>query len=145
MSKPDKHDIQKLGEYLVAAESCKRGWKVGILSGALPNFDILIYNPELDRQVAVEIKTQQTSRKMTPPTGCFTKSPERTKHPIVFVVINIEVNRSRFFIIPPGEIKKRQITGTDDSYPRWKGTYWINREDYIEFEDKWALLWEEET
>jgi len=141
--KPDKHDIQKIGEYLVAAELHKKGFKVGILSGTLKDFDILVHDPKLNKHVGVEARTQQTSRKMTPPTGCFTKPPERTNYPIIFVIVNFEVDGKRFFIIPSDVIRKRQITGTDDNYPKWKGTYWINRDDYVEFENRWDLLWEE--
>jgi len=139
--KPDKHDIQKIGEYLVAAELHKQGIKVGIISGAAENFDLMIASPKGDF-VQAEVKTRQTSRKMTI-LDCFTKPPDRSTFPIIFVIINIKENKEEFFIIPPDEIKKRQTTGDEDyikKYPKWVGRYWIPKEKIREFKDKWGLL-----
>jgi len=139
--KPDRHDIQKIGEYLVAAELHKQGIKVGIVSGAAENFDLMIASPKGDFMLA-EVKTRQTSRKMTIP-NCFTKPPNRSMFTIIYIIINIKENKERFFIIPPDEIKKRQTTGDEDygrKHPVWVGMYWIPKEQICDFEDRWDLL-----
>ena len=143
--KLNRHSVQKIGEYLVAAECFKRGWEAPITSGTTENYDIIVHDPVTDRYTAIEVKTRQCSQKMTPP-DCDTKLPEKTLYPIVFVTYNRKVDKARFFIIPVKEILSRQRTiepGYEIKHPAWKNKWWIEPEDFIEFENRWELMWSE--
>lgn len=146
MTKLNRHSVQKIGEHLVAVECYKRNWTCSIISGTQPNFDVLIHNPALLRNMVAEVKTLQCSRKMSAPSSSFTKTPEKTTCPLILVLYNLGIDKARFFVIPMHEILTRQIDGNEEyikKHPNWKNKFWITRENFVEFEDRWDLLFEE--
>ena len=55
-----KREILSLaGEYAVASEICKRNFYAQITLGRLKRTDILVYNPETEKEVRIEVKTKQ--------------------------------------------------------------------------------------
>ena len=63
MSKTDNISIGNCGEYFVAAELERRGFTAAVPMSNTKSFDVLAIDRANDRQIAIQVKTNHTSKK----------------------------------------------------------------------------------
>ncbi|MEM3190452.1 MAG: hypothetical protein QW454_05480 [Candidatus Bathyarchaeia archaeon] len=54
-----RENLSMAGEYAVASEICRRNFYAQVTLGRLKRTDILVYNPQTEKEVRIEVKTKQ--------------------------------------------------------------------------------------
>jgi len=87
------------GEYLVAAELSLLGWLATVTIKNAPRFDILAQIPERGFAIAIQTKTASQGNHFQLGKACE-QPPKGTNEWYVFVQIQGEKQRARFYVIP---------------------------------------------
>ena len=108
----EKYDVGLAGEFRVASELLKRGFRASVTFGNAKATDIVITG-ENNRFIAVEVKTSKNRKNFV--TGYYPKytDPHR-RHPDVWVFYLPQIggdgsDRDRFFILTHEEVGEIQL------------------------------------
>lgn len=94
------------GEYLVAAELCRRGWLAAITLRNSKGVDILVTNSTAERTATIQVKATQRIRK----TWVLKSSAEELRSPnffYVFVNLGQSGEMPDFHVVPSGVVADR--------------------------------------
>lgn len=143
------------GECAVMKELCLRGWSPSMTYNNCPTIDILCFNPEMNRSVAIQVKTvreKQDGKKIYafPVMGNRDKRHEFYKEiagPYVFVYIDKDNNFSYYILSKEQFVAiSSKLEDDYDNLPRKKplapgSPMAMTRSCLTDYENKWENLW----
>lgn len=132
MSNRKNNEIGKAGEFFVAAELARRGFKVSVLLGNAEYYDILAVNAN-SKCITIQVKTTSSKRR------CWTLNETKTKVDSSFFWVFVSLNNlenPNYHVVPSSDVAE---------YLKENGTDWhTNTKRFNDknnrYLDKWELL-----
>jgi len=144
--------LSQYGAHSVCAELAKRGKIAELVFQNAPKIDALVYDPETEKTVPIQIKTS-VQKSWRTYTGTQKQLEEKfhPNHWYVFVYVN-ETNR--YFIVPGNEVSRLTLEGhleylnkphprskkTREEMVKSKGVHGVRLDQVEQFEDKWDFF-----
>ena len=132
----DKSLIGMAGEFLVAGQLLKRGYLASVTLGNAKAIDILVYNPNTDRNLNVQVKASQGQ------TGGFflKKEDVHPTHIYVFVILNKPTEHEEYFVLKGDTILGNASKFFGEKASKVSGIYYKDLRDFEDIEDKWQVF-----
>jgi hypothetical protein len=146
MSKGTNNLTGVAGEYFVAAELSKRGYIAALTLRNANNIDILCSDIKAEKQIAIQVKTSNGSKRSWPLSEKAEDIHSDTFY-YVFVALNEEGKHPDFFIVPSNEVAKY----CKESHENWLNTPGRNGQKHndnsirnfnVEEEEKYYEKWD---
>jgi hypothetical protein len=144
-----RENLNMAGEYAVASEICRRNFYAQITLGRLKRTDILVYNPDTEKEVRIEVKAKQG---MEWP-GIKGINDKQALLILVDFENKKDTERPDFYILNAKDwqdflknfvINNPKFQELIDGYiPRWKGGYvgtGIKPNQIVQRKEKWNKL-----
>ncbi len=139
---PDQQLTGMAGEFLTAGKLFKRRFQVSITLGNAKGIDLFVYNPDIDRTFAVQVKSLRKK-------NCFPIKREDIKptHVYVFVILNGSEQAEDYFILNGRTILENLNHFFGNSYTRQTPSNFpaINYGPLREYRDNWKVFDETEN
>jgi hypothetical protein len=125
------------GEFLTLGKLFKRGLQASVTFGNAKAVDVLVYNPDTDKNYSVQVKTVREK-------NCFPikKSDIHRDHIYVFVILGKFTAEEQFYIIKGGDILDDVDTFFGGSYRNGKvsNVPTVNYGPLKKYQDNWMLF-----
>ncbi|MDI9392759.1 MAG: hypothetical protein QM449_05835 [Synergistota bacterium] len=99
------------GEFLTVGKLFKKGYQAAVTFGNAKSVDVIVYNPETERNFCVQVKTLRHK-------NCFLINKDKIipEHIYVFIFLNNWEEQEEFFILTGEEILEKYKTFFGSSY-----------------------------
>jgi len=102
-----------VGEYLVAAYLCSKGYFVSVMPKGMPRVDLIVYDIEQGKARLVQVKAFSGRSNKCPLIGVSTTFDnideileEKVKHPYVFVELLDDVKQAKLYVLGPSDVRE---------------------------------------
>jgi len=144
-----RENLNMAGEYAVASEICRRNYFAQITLGRWKRTDILVYNPQTDKELRIEVKAKQ-GREWPGQKGIVS---ERALLVFVDFQKKGDTERPHFYILDSEDWKQfidenvrrdPKLAYIDENYcPTWKDGYvgtGVRPDQIVTHKEKWEKL-----
>jgi len=126
------------GEFLTVGKLFKRGYQASVTFGNAKSVDVLVYNPETERNFCVQVKTLRHK-------NCFLISKDRIipDHIYVFIILNNWGEQEEFYILHGEEIIENYTHFYGSSYKNLENPSKmpaINYGPLAPYKDNWEVF-----